>query len=171
VDQKLLLNEALSFLHLTESSTEQDLKSTYHVLAKKYHPDTSDYDSDILFQELQKHYDFLKNYIAEQGSFKSPKKEIPVNRIQKSTKEGNDPIFNLYKKTKEEETRAILDYFEKTKNTPLHLNESKNKNLSELRRALDPVRNKYREIVSLYPDSIWANDSKDSLQRISVWWN
>jgi hypothetical protein len=178
LDQKLLLNEALAFLHLSESSTEQDLKATYHLLAKKYHPDTGEFDSDILFQELQKHYEFLKTWWNDKGNFilsHSTKQPIVEPNIinsyrSRSTKQGNDPIFNLYKLAKEVETRAILDYFEKTKNTPLELHETKNKNLSELRKALEPAKNKYQEIVKLYPQSIWAKDSGDSLQRLSVWW-
>ncbi len=170
MDQKLLLNEALSFLHLTESSTEQDLKTTYHQLAKKYHPDSGEFDSDILFHELQKHHEFLKSYLSDHGSFRFKSKEIPGHKKKEPKKEGSDPIFNLYKLAKEEETKAILDYFERTKNTPLHLDELKNKNLIELRFKLEPVRKKYQEIVSEHPESIWAKDSKDSLQRISVWW-
>jgi len=170
LDQKLLLNEALSFLHLTESSNEQELKTSYHGLAKKYHPDSGEYDSDILFRELQKQYEFLKAHYANYGNFKLPGVSIPDESITKKSKTKKDPIFELYKTAKDRETRAILSYFEKTKNSPLHLDEKGNKSLEGLRKDLDPVRKIYLEILSLYPESIWAKDSKESLQRISVWW-
>ncbi len=177
MDQKLLLSEALAFLHLVDSSSSQDLKNSYHKLAKKYHPDTGEYDSDILFQELQKHYDFLTLWWSENGSFRmsnlstnkgSSRKKEKQESVQR--KDSGEPIFALYKEAKDLETKAILDYFEKTKNAPLNLDESKNKAVSALRKALEPVLAKYHEIVHLYPQSIWASDSKDSIQRLSVWW-
>lgn len=178
MDQKLLLNEALTFLHLTESSSEQDLKVSYHNLAKKYHPDAGEYDSDVLFQELQRHYDFLKEYLQIHHSFLSRENLISSSeslqeqrlKTSRSKREGNDPIFNQYKLAKEIETTAILSYFDKNKNSPLNLDEVANKNLEKLRKELEPARKIFLDIIGNYPQSIWASDSKDSLQRLSVWW-
>ena len=175
MDQKLLLDEALAFLQLTESSHLNDLKTNYHHLAKKFHPDTGEYDSDVLFQELQKQYEFLKEWWNLKGNFfypnQNPKKSTEsVSKATQLKKEGNDPIFNQYKYAKELETKAILIYFEKNKNAPLNLDEAKNKHIEELRHALEPVAKIYNEILVNFPQSIWAQDSKDSLHRLSVWW-
>ncbi|TGN16906.1 J domain-containing protein [Leptospira idonii] len=188
MDEKLLLDEALSFLGLKGDSSEDDLKSQYHKLAKKYHPDGGEFTSEILFQELQKHYEFLKKFWERNGSFdafslgkgRSSRQDHSFSHEPEAAREGAgkdtssslvpDPIFSMYKTAKEEETRAILNYFEKTKLDPMNLNHAKNNALAELRTRLDPVCKVYLDIVQNHPKSIWVGDSKDSLARLSVWW-
>ncbi|GBF49358.1 DnaJ domain protein [Leptospira ryugenii] len=156
-----MLEEALAFFQLNESSSELDLKNQYQRLAKRYHPDAGEYDSAVMFLELQRHYEFLKEWWNTQQSFVW---------LEKKSSKAKDPIFEMYKLAKEKETIAILQYFEKNKNTPLVLEDDKNKGIESLRKALEPVREIYREITFKYPNSIWAKDSEESLQRISVWW-
>ncbi|BDA78493.1 molecular chaperone DnaJ [Leptospira kobayashii] len=172
MDKELLLDEALSFLGLNHFSTEDDLKASYHRLAKKYHPDTGEFTSEILFQELQKNYEYLKKYFESNKSFESfaSGKKEEATRAERSNPVPSDPIFIVYKKAKEEETKAILNYFEKTKLSPLNLDEAKNNALAQLRSKLDPVCRIYLDIAKNHPNSIWANDSKSSLDRLSVWW-
>ncbi|TGN13415.1 J domain-containing protein [Leptospira ilyithenensis] len=172
MDKELLLDEALSFLGLNRFSTEDDLKVNYHKLAKKYHPDTGEFTSEVLFQELQKNYEYLKKYFESNKSFGQiyAEKKKDLVRSEKSNPIPSDPIFVVYKKAKEEETKAILNYFEKTKLSPLNLDEAKNNSLVELRAKLDPVCKIYLDIVKNHPNSLWVKDSKSSLDRLSVWW-
>ncbi|WP_411822341.1 J domain-containing protein [Leptospira sp. 'Mane'] len=172
MDKELLLDEALSFLGLNRFSDEDDLKTSYHKLAKKYHPDTGEFTSEVLFQELQKNYEFLKKYFESNKGFGPGFSEPKTDTIRtdKSSSVPSDPIFVIYKKAKEEETKAILTYFEKTKLSPLNLDEAKNNALVELRLKLDPVCKIYLDIVNNHSNSLWANDSRSSLDRLSVWW-
>lgn len=164
MDKELLLEEALAFFALDRSVSQDQIKERYHVLAKKYHPDSGEFTSPVLFQELQKYYEVLV-----QAEF--AKDQIPNIPYSKPDKQRKDQTFEKYKKAKEWETIAILDYYEKTKYQPLVLKAEENPALMELRKTLLPVIKELEDIVLEKPPSIWVNDARDSLKRLSVWWD
>ncbi|MDF3818674.1 J domain-containing protein [Leptospira sp. 96542] len=171
MDKKLLLKEACNFLGLSESFSLEELKESYHKLAKKYHPDSSEFESDVMFLELNKHYEFLKLEI-ESGNSKNSFDNKPKleNNLKQETK-SKDIIFQKYKDAKEMETKAILKYYERRKLSPIELSSELNKELLTLRRELEPVLLVYKEIIDFNPDSIWCPDARDSIERLKVWWD
>lgn len=191
MDKKLLLNDSLQFLGLTSGFTEGELRDSYHRLAKKYHPDTGEYTSDVMFVELNKHYEFLKEYLLihpEESEFDPSFGQVQPDHQGKSenksqtegqttsqtesgkTKPSKDPIFQEYKMAKEKETEAILRYYEKRNLHPIELSSSLNKELVQLQRDLEPVLQVYLNITKDHPTSLWAADAKSSLERLRVWW-
>ncbi|MCT8332776.1 DnaJ domain-containing protein [Leptospira sp. 85282-16] len=176
MDKKLLLNDSLHFLGLGPGFTESELKESYHKLAKKYHPDSGEFTSDIMFLELNKHYESLKDFLLihpEEESFTPSGREDTDFRDKKNPhiKPSKDPVFHEYKLAKEKETEAILSYYEKRNLHPIELSEIANKELVQLRKDLEPVLSVYAEILKKHPTSLWASDAKDSLERLRVWWS
>ncbi|MCW7470478.1 J domain-containing protein [Leptospira kanakyensis] len=174
MDKKLLLNDSLHFLGLGPGFTESELKESYHKLAKKYHPDSGEFTSDVMFVELNKHYESLKDHLLihpEEEPFASNSRE-DINYGDKKNpqaKPSKDPVFHEYKMAKEKETEAILRYYEKRNLHPIELSENLNKELIQLRKDLEPVLSVYVEILKNHSTSLWANDAKDSLERLRVW--
>jgi DnaJ-class molecular chaperone len=181
MDKKLLLNDSLQFLGLSTGFTEAELRDSYHKLAKKYHPDTGEFTSEVMFLELNKHYEALKEFLLihpEDGlndsseeqdgdgtGFHHQKKDHPTEN-----KPSIDPIFQEYKLAKEKETEAILRYYEKRNLHPIELSSSLNQELVQLQKELEPVLLVYANITREHPKSLWARDAKDSLERLRVWW-
>ncbi|TGL37615.1 J domain-containing protein [Leptospira perdikensis] len=174
MDKKLLLNDSLHFLGLSPGFTELELKESYHKLAKKYHPDSGEFTSDVMFLELNKHYESLKDHLLihpeEESSFSRSRDVSISSEVPPGSKPSKDPVFQEYKLAKEKETEAILRYYEKRNLHPIELSENLNKELVQLRKDLEPVLSVYAEILKKHPTSIWANDAKDSLERLRVWW-
>ncbi|TGL99748.1 J domain-containing protein [Leptospira jelokensis] len=191
MDKKLLLNDSLQFLGLSSGFTEAELKDSYHRLAKKYHPDTGEFTSDVMFVELNKHYESLKEFLLihpEDSDIEPSVGERRFRRQRKSqnqsdseeettsqtepgkTKPSKDPIFQEYKMAKEKETEAILRYYEKRNLHPIELSSSLNKELVQLQKDLEPVLQVYLSITKEHPTSLWAADAKSSLERLRVWW-
>ncbi|XDD44012.1 DnaJ domain-containing protein [Leptospira sp. WS60.C2] len=184
MDKKLLLNDSLQFLGLRSGFTEAELKESYHKLAKKYHPDTGEFTSEVMFLELNKHYETLKESLlvhaeeeenTEEGEEfveSSERIRTKTNSINQSeTKPSKDPIFQEYKVAKEKETEAILRYYEKRNLHPIELSSSLNKELLQLQKELEPVIQVYANILKNFPSSLWAPDAKNSLERLRVWWS
>ncbi|MCG6145336.1 DnaJ domain-containing protein [Leptospira bandrabouensis] len=176
MDKKLLLIDSLHFLGLGLGFSESELKESYHKLAKKYHPDSGEFTSDVMFLELKKHYESLKDYLLihpEEESFLSENRESGdlFEKGNPFTKPSKDPVFHEYKLAKEKETEAILRYYEKRNLHPIELSENANKELVQLRKDLEPVLSVYAEILKKHPSSLWASDAKDSLDRLRVWWS
>ncbi|PJZ45879.1 J domain-containing protein [Leptospira brenneri] len=175
MDKKLLLNDSLHFLGLSPGFLESELKEAYHKLAKKYHPDSGEFTSDVMFLELNKHYESLKDYLLihpeEDTSFREGVDGFDFSESPNITKPSKDPVFHEYKLAKEKETEAILRYYEKRNLHPIELSENLNKELVQLRKDLEPVISVYAEIVKNHTNSLWAKDAKDSLERLRVWWS
>ncbi|PJZ85792.1 J domain-containing protein [Leptospira harrisiae] len=176
MDKKLLLNDSLHFLGLNPGFTEFELKESYHKLAKKYHPDSGEFTSDVMFLELNKHYESLKDFllIHSEEEFIGTEVREDLGSFDKNnlyTKPSKDPVFHEYKLAKEKETEAILHYYEKRNLHPIELSESLNKELVQLRKDLEPVLSVYAEILKKHPTSLWASDAKDSFERLRVWWS
>lgn len=160
--KKLLLDEAKAFFGISEPFDLAEVKELYHKLAKKFHPDTGEYTSDILFLELNRHYEVLKNHLSDHHE---------LNEIHSG--QGNhskDKVFQLYKENKQKETEVILEYYESRTNLPIQLSDSENQDLVKLRKALEPIVITYLKILENNPESIWIPDIKDSIQRLKVWY-
>ncbi|MCG6148678.1 molecular chaperone DnaJ [Leptospira levettii] len=180
MDKKLLLNDSLHFLGLSSGFTESDLKESYHKLAKKYHPDSGEFTSDVMFVELNKHYENLKEfllihpeetYVDPDGNVSHSKNTNQSIKESLENKPSKDPIFQEYKLAKEKETKVILRYFEKRNLHPIELSSALNKELVQLQKELEPVLQVYANILKQHPTSLWANDAKNSLERLRVWWS
>jgi hypothetical protein len=160
LEEEDLLELALDFFGLKRNFTEEDFKNKYRELAKKYHPDTSEFTSNILFNELNRSKAILEEFLGLQNQVEP--KEYPSSKTK-------DLSYELYKSAKEIENRAILTYFEKTKGNPVYLNPEENPPLRELIESLViPIQN-YKKIILEYPESIWVSDAQDSLRRLSRW--
>ncbi|TGL08682.1 molecular chaperone DnaJ [Leptospira levettii] len=180
MDKKLLLNDSLHFLGLSSGFTESDLKESYHKLAKKYHPDSGEFTSDVMFVELNKHYENLKEfllihteetYVDPDGNVSHSKNTNQSIKESLENKPSKDPIFQEYKLAKEKETEVILRYFEKRNLHPIELSSALNKELVQLQKELEPVLQVYANILKQHPTSLWANDAKNSMERLRVWWS
>jgi hypothetical protein len=159
LEQEDLLILALDFFGLEKSFTEAEFRERYLELAKKFHPDSSEFTSTVLFNELSRSKSILETYLANRKTKNS----------SQATNQPKDQSYELYKKAKEIENRAILEYFEKTKGNPVYLNPEENPPLRDLIQKLEmPIRN-YKIILEQFPQSIWAADSSDSLKRIRSW--
>lgn len=146
------LKTALSFFGFESEFTSDDLKKKYHELAKKYHPDGGEFETEVLFIELVKHKTILENHLLSK----------PV----KETNYQNE--YELYKEAKKLENTAILKYFEERK---------KNHNLSHpdfeyeisLKKELKTARDLYLKLLKEFPQSIWKKDTLDSVASIDNW--
>jgi curved DNA-binding protein CbpA len=159
LEQEDLLTLALDFFGLERNFTEEEFRERYRELAKKFHPDSSEFTSTVLFNELTRSKSLLEIYIRERENPQLPMTESSAK----------DESYELYKKAKEVENQAILEYFEKTKGNPVYLHPEENPPLRDLLQKLEiPIQN-YSCILERYPKSIWATDASDSLKRIQNW--
>jgi len=154
VDKKFLLDEALAFFGFFEFPDDSTLHQRYKALAKKYHPDSGEYSSPVVFQELQRHFEVLKS--------------IEVSKKTPEKKE-SDTSFVLYKTAKDLETKAILAYFDKTAHFPMDNKEARKIPLDELKHSLTASIIMYEEVVK--SKGIWSEDASRSIKRCSVWWS
>lgn len=171
MDEKLLLNDAKTFLGLNSEFTFEELKENYHKLAKKYHPDSGEFTSDVLFLELNRHYENLKEFLRRSQNENSLLREEQQKSNPQQHKATKDPVFIEYKNAKTKETEAILEYYESRSTSPIQLSSDENIELLKLRKNLDPVLRTYTKILIEHPDSIWAKDIRDSILRLKVWWD
>ncbi len=166
MEEEDLLELALEFFNLKPDFTEEEFHIRYRELAKKFHPDSSEYTSTILFNELIRSKEILESHLK-----KNSKNNLveDLNSPAVSTSNKKDASYALYKKAKEEENIAILEYFEKTKGNPIFLNPEENPPLKKLIASLAIPLQAYNKILTEFPDSIWANDAKDSIKRLGAW--
>lgn len=178
MEEEDLLELALVFFNLDKTFTEEEFHSKYRELAKKYHPDAGEYTSSILFNELLRSKEVLEEFLRRKSTFSPPISDdgdeilnkSNVSKPEKSTKpKPVDQSYNIYKKAKEEENLAILDYFDKTKGNPVFLNPEENPPLKKLISDLSSPISAYNTILNEYPESIWVNDARDSIKRLGTW--
>lgn len=167
MEQEDLLELALDFFGLEENFTEEQLRTRYRELAKKYHPDSSEFTSNILFNELNRCKTVLDDYLNFRTHTKAGSIPYPKAGLNETKKK--DLAYELYKAAKEIENRAILEYFEKTKGNPVFLDPKENPPLRDLAMALKIPMDNYKKILEEYPQSIWSKDAKDSLLRLVNW--
>lgn len=165
MEEEDLLASALGFFGLEIHFSEEDFRHRYRELAKRYHPDSSEYSSPVLFNELTRSKTVLEKFLAEKE-----KAEISQKHSKTPTPPTDpDPAYQLYKQAKDVENAAVLEYFEKTKGNPIYLNPEDNPPLRDLQKRLTLPLANYRKILNEYPRSIWANDAQDSTKRLENW--
>jgi DnaJ-class molecular chaperone len=91
------LSTARNILNLSVNYTQAELKSNYHRLAKKYHPDKNKNCSSEQFIKIQEAYEYL---------CKEPEKKLPEDIIGDILK-----TFNFFKKTSQDIFITPLEYF------------------------------------------------------------
>jgi len=168
LDQELLLNQALSFFGFTELPTPNLLQARYRELARRFHPDAGEFTSPELFQELQKYHEALESAL-ERAQNQTKENDQQIETRQQSQKREKEE-FQLYKHAKDEETKALLLYFEKTNHLPWDALEARKQAHEILKKDLEPVLAVYEQLQKQQPPSIWSDDARRSQQRLAVWW-
>ena len=89
--------QAFKILELPPNASQTEVKKAFKQLAKKYHPDVSNYDSTAKFQEINNAYEIAyrhagknKNMSRTQSSAK-PKPAQPVKRKSPNTRKTKSP--------------------------------------------------------------------------------
>jgi hypothetical protein len=144
------LQDSLDFFELKFNYTKEELKQKYHELAKKYHPDSSEFTSAEIFLEVLKHKEILE-----------------TNLLSKETKELKTD-YEIYKEAKKIENESIRIYFQK-RNLNHNLSSPELDYEIELKINLEKAKNLYLKIIYDFPNSIWITDAKDSIQSLSNW--
>lgn len=144
------LDDSIEFFGLKKNYSKEDLKLRFHELAKKYHPDSSEFTSSEIFLEVLKHKEILEN-----------------NLIHHETKELKTD-YEIYKEAKKIENDSIRIYFQK-RNLNFNLTSPELDYEIELRKNLLESKTLYEKLISDFPNSIWINDAKDSIQSLSNW--
>ncbi|MCZ8239661.1 MAG: hypothetical protein O9346_08590 [Leptospiraceae bacterium] len=185
MEEEDLLELALGFFNLELPFTEEEFHAKYRELAKKYHPDAGEYTSSILFNELMRSKEILEQHLKRKTELasKTLKQELQTgmngNLKTKNTssletenlerRPSSDISYMIYKKAKDEENIAILEYFDKTKGNPVFLDPDENPPLKKLISDLISPLSAYNTILKEYPESIWVNDARDSIKRLGTW--
>ncbi|AOP36023.1 molecular chaperone DnaJ [Leptospira tipperaryensis] len=156
-----MLERALEFLGLDPGFTEEELKSRFYLLSKKYHPDTGEFSSDSLFKELIEYRDVLNSYL-EQKTFQKLNVISHPSHFQKSD-------YDIYKLAREAYDSAIHEYYKITDGNPIFLKGEENPALRKLRNSLLSAKIGFEKLIQSFPESIWIADAKDTLQKIEVW--
>ncbi|MBE7411651.1 MAG: molecular chaperone DnaJ [Leptospiraceae bacterium] len=150
--------DAVLFFGLEKNFSRKEFQKAYHALSMKYHPDRGEFTSDVLFIELVKYREVIEEYLENRENLDS-----------KSIKNSKD--YQIYREAKFIENESILNYFKKRDGLKISLKENENPELKILKTKLNSAKEKYEEILSNYPKSIWLEDSKNSIQRIEIWFH
>ncbi|MBM9499508.1 molecular chaperone DnaJ [Leptospira sp. 201903071] len=158
-----MLERALEFLGLEPGFSEEELKSRFYLLSKKYHPDTGEFSNDSLFKELIEYRDVLYSYL-EKETFQ---KENVVSHSSDANFQKSD--YDIYKLARDSYDFAIHEYYKITDGNPIFLKGEENPALRKLRNSLLSSKSHFEELVRSFPQSIWIADAKNTLQKIEVW--
>ncbi|MBM9575687.1 J domain-containing protein [Leptospira sp. 201903070] len=158
-----MLERALEFLGLDPGFTEEELKSRFYLLSKKYHPDTGEFSSDSLFKELIESRDVLHSYLEQ----KKMQKENLVSHSSRSHFQKTE--YDVYKLARDSYDFAIHEYYKTTDGNPIFLKGEENPALRKLRSSLLNSKALFEELIRSFPESIWIADAKNVLQKIEVW--
>ncbi|WP_036095298.1 J domain-containing protein [Leptospira weilii] len=156
-----MLERALEFLGLEPGFDEENLKSRFYFLSKKYHPDTGEFSNDSLFKQLIEYRNVLYFHL-EQRIFKK-------TNISQGSKNSDQNDYNVYKRAREIYDFAIHEYYKLTEGNPIFLKGEENPALRKLRSSLEISKSEFEELISFYPQSIWVADAKDILAKIEIW--
>ncbi|TGK17514.1 molecular chaperone DnaJ [Leptospira fluminis] len=154
-----LLSRALDFYGLPKKYDENLVRSRFRELSRKYHPDSGEYESDILFKELVRLRDVLLQSL-EEAAKKSPSGD---------SKEEDRNGFADYKSAKQSAADALEIYFKRTEGNPVFLQAEENPELRILRTKLSEAKSALERFILSYPDSLWKSDAEDTLKKIGVW--
>lgn len=158
-----LLERALEFLGLKPGFTEEELKSRFYLLSKKYHPDTGEFSNDSLFKELIEYRDVLNSYLEKEILKKENVISVPSHSHSQKAE------YDLYKLARENYDSAVHEYYKITDGNPIFLKGEENPALRKLRNSLQISKSGFEELIRSFPQSIWISDAKDTLQKIEVW--
>lgn len=150
------LLDAILFFGLEVNFSRQEFHKAFHNLAMRYHPDRGEFTSDVLFVELIRYKVILEEYL-----------EIRENRNHENAKKSKE--YEIYKEAKRIENEAVLSYFKQRDGQQILLQEQENPELKVLKSRLTVAKNKYQTIILNHPESVWVEDSKDSIHRIDIW--
>lgn len=152
-----LLSRALDFYGLPKKFDANLVRSRFRELSRKYHPDSGEYETDLLFKELVQLRDVLLSSL-----------ETETFAIIENSKE--DPEgFLFYKLAKQKAANAIEKYFQFTDGNPVYLKKEDNPALIGLREELKTAKEELEEFLEKFPKSIWREDTEITLKKISVW--
>ncbi|GBF37751.1 molecular chaperone DnaJ [Leptospira johnsonii] len=152
-----LLSRALDFYGLPKKFDANLVRSRFRELSRKYHPDSGEYETDLLFKELVQLRDVLLSSL-ENETFVSLENS-------KEDPEG----FQFYKLAKQKAANAIEKYFQFTDGNPVYLKKEDNPALLRLREELKAAKEELEEFLGKFPKSIWKEDTETTLKKISVW--
>ncbi|TGL65734.1 molecular chaperone DnaJ [Leptospira sarikeiensis] len=152
-----LLSRALDFYGLPKKFDENLVRTRFRELSRKYHPDSGEYETDVLFKELVQLRDVLLSSL-ESHSFSSPENGKP------------DPEgFQFYKEAKQKAASALEKYFQFTDGNPVFLKGEENPALIVLREELRFAKIELENFLQKFPKSIWREDTEKTLKKMEVW--
>ncbi|PJZ68289.1 molecular chaperone DnaJ [Leptospira perolatii] len=166
-----LLSRALDFYGLPKRFNEDLVRSKFRELSRKYHPDSGEYDNDILFKELVHLRDVLLDSLSSTANVKAEKtgqNESDPN-WQESNSQKDKEGFGRYKDATQLAASALETYFKSTEGNPVFLDAKENPDLRKLRENLLIAKSELETFLKEYPNSIWKNDAEKTLKRIGVW--
>ncbi|TGK05601.1 molecular chaperone DnaJ [Leptospira langatensis] len=152
-----LLSRALDFYGLPKKFDADLVRTRFRELSRKYHPDSGEYETDLLFKELVQLRDVLLSSLEKESLSSSYK--------SREDKEG----FSFYKSAKQRAAEALEKYFQFTEGNPVFLKSEDNPALVKLREELGSARKELNEFLVSYPQSIWKDDAEKTVQKLSVW--
>ncbi|TGL29815.1 molecular chaperone DnaJ [Leptospira koniambonensis] len=152
-----LLSRALDFYGLPKKFDANLVRSRFRELSRKYHPDSGEYETDIMFKELVQLRDVLLSSLQDES--------FAILENSKEDPEG----FQFYKLAKQKAAQAIERYFQFTDGNPVYLKKEDNPALLRLRQELETAKNELEEFLAKFPKSIWKEDTETTLKKISVW--
>ncbi|PJZ76081.1 molecular chaperone DnaJ [Leptospira neocaledonica] len=152
-----LLSRALDFYGLPKKFDANLVRSRFRELSRKYHPDSGEYETDLLFKELVQLRDVLLSFL-----------ETETSTILENVKEDPDG-FQIYKLAKQKAAKAIEKYFQFTEGNPVFLKKEDNPALLRLREELETAKEELEEFLEKFPKSIWKEDTETTLKKIKVW--
>ncbi len=154
-----LLSRALDFYGLPRKYDADLVRSRFRELSRKYHPDSGEFETDLLFKELVQLRDVL---LSSLDIYPQPSTDPKQNS---EDKEG----FQFYKEAKQQTADALEKYFQFTEGNPVFLKGEDNPALRILREELKSSAERLKNFLELYPSSIWKDDAEKTLQKLSVW--
>lgn len=154
-----LLSRALDFYGLPKKFDADLVRSRFRELSRKYHPDSGEYETDLLFKELVQLRDVLLLSLETQED----------NAVQELSSNEDREGFLPYKDAKKKTADALERYFQFTEGNPVYLKGEDNPALRKLREELADIRRDWTGFIEEYPRSIWREDAEKTLKKLSVW--
>ncbi|MDH5717740.1 MAG: hypothetical protein OEZ22_08880 [Spirochaetia bacterium] len=145
------------------------VKKRYYEMAFHLHPDKK--GSKEEFINLRNAYDFLvenynKNSHVFNEIFSEKKAQAPSDEEKQNNKDESEEIFQIYKKAAAHYSKALEEYFDKTKQVNLNANDE---NYLKLKEKLKYCKDLLAKVIKSDPSGIWASDAIEKIARINVW--
>ncbi len=146
-------------LGVTPDSDENEVKTSYRNLARKYHPDVNKAPESITrFKDILEAYETLsdsqkrKNYDMVNGFYKTPKnyfKETSANKSEFKTKQNNTDCFTKTEK-KEEKTQSVNQSKKEEQPNPKKTYTSKQNYKNGVDSILEEISKQHDKTISKY---------------------